>query len=303
MPDRSRAVQTREIRTSESTSEGLRVRPVSAVLGAEVSGVALADADEKTLCEIERAFNEHSVLVFRDQTLTPADQIRFTRHFGEVARHPLYRSAALDGHPEVLVLDHKDSQFINGRNDMWHSDITFAEQPPLGSVLYCKSATTGLGDTLFCSMRQAYENLSGGLKTALSGLRAEHSAGKMAKLNNSRAYNVPITEVPPSVLHPVVRSHPGNGRPSLFVNPIYTVTIEGMTDQESDAVLGPLYREAIRAENIYRHRWRIGDVVMFDNRCTMHYVVPDYGLETHRLMHRTTAAGDRPRPEPARTHP
>ena len=276
------------------TFQRIQVESVAAALGAEVTGVSLGTNDNETLREIEQAFNEYSVLVFRNQTLTVDEQIRFTRHFGEVQRHPLYRSAVLDGHPEILVLQHKDGQYINGRNDMWHSDITFAEKPPLGSVLYCKAATTGLGDTQFCSMRRAYQSLSAGLKKSLGGLRAEHSARKMAKINNSRAYNIPITDVPPPVLHPVVRLHPGSGLPSLFVNPIYTMALEGMTEPESDALLVPLYREATRTENIYRHRWHVDDVVMFDNRCTMHYVVPDYGPETHRLMHRTTAAGDRP---------
>jgi len=281
-------------RSVTSSSSILEVEPVGATLGARISNIDLACCGPDEVDAIRHAFDEYSVLVFPNQDLSPSEQIRFTGHFGPVARHPLYRSAALDGHPEILVLDHKDGRYVNGRNDMWHSDITFAEEPPLGSVLYCKQATTGLGDTQFCSMRSAYQNLSPGLKRTLDTLHAEHSAVRMVEINNSRPYNVPIETVPKAVSHPVVRTHPGNGSRGLFVNPIYTLRLCGMTEAESAPLLDHLYEVATQVENIYRHRWQIGDVVMFDNRCTMHYVVPDYGPEIHRLMHRTTAAGERP---------
>jgi taurine dioxygenase len=112
--------------------------------------------------------------------------------------------------------------------------------------------------------------------------------------NNSESYNVPIDEVPPPVNHPVVRTNRATGKQNLFVNPIYTIRFAGMTEKESDPLLNYLYEQATRPDNIYRHRWKVNDVVMFDNRCAMHYVVLDYGPEMHRLMHRTTAAGERP---------
>jgi taurine dioxygenase len=235
------------------------------------------------------------VLAFRGQDLGPASQVAFTRIFGEVHRHPLYRSKVLDGHPEILVLEHQGGKFYNGRNDVWHADVTFAEAPPLGSVLHCRDTTPGFGDTLFCSMSAAYDALSPGLRRILDGMHAEHSAARMVERNNAQSYNVPMAEVPPPVVHPVVAVHPETGRRSLFVNPIYTIRFCDMTEAESRPLLEYLFDLATRPENVYRHRWQVGDVVMFDNRCLMHYVAVDYGPSVHRLMHRTTAAGGPPR--------
>ncbi|MBT5228070.1 MAG: hypothetical protein HOM12_09620 [Proteobacteria bacterium] len=268
--------------------------PASGALGAVVEGLDISKLNSAQVAAIRPLLDEYSVLVFPDQELTPEEQIAFTAHFGPVEQHPLYRSAILDGYPEILVLEHKNHEWVNGRNDVWHSDVTFSEEPPLGSVLYCRAITEGLGDTLFCSMRRAYDALSPGMQQMLRQLSAEHSSARMVVRNNSESYNVPIDEVPPPVNHPVVRTNRATGKQNLFVNPIYTIRFAGMTEKESDPLLNYLYEQATRPDNIYRHRWKVNDVVMFDNRCAMHYVVLDYGPEMHRLMHRTTAAGERP---------
>lgn len=272
----------------------LSISPVSGALGAVIEGLDISKLNSAQVAAIRPLLDEYSVLVFPDQELTPEEQIAFTAHFGPVEQHPLYRSAILDGYPEILVLEHKNHEWVNGRNDVWHSDVTFSEEPPLGSVLYCRAITEGLGDTLFCSMRRAYDALSPGMQQMLRQLSAEHSSARMVVRNNSESYNVPIDEVPPPVNHPVVRTNRATGKQNLFVNPIYTIRFAGMTEKESDPLLNYLYEQATRPDNIYRHRWKVNDVVMFDNRCAMHYVVLDYGPEMHRLMHRTTAAGERP---------
>ena len=274
--------------------ESLSISPASGALGAVIEGLDVSNLDSEQIAAVRMLLDEYSVLVFPGQKLTPEDQIAFTANFGAVEQHPLYRSAILDGYPEILVLEHKNHQWVNGRNDVWHSDVTFSEKPPLGSVLYCRAITEGLGDTLFCSMRQAYDTLSPGMQQMLGQLTAEHSSERMVVRNNSEGYNVPIDDVPPPVNHPVVRTNLANGKKNLFVNPIYTIRFSGMTEKESDPLLNYLYEQATRPDNIYRHRWRVNDVVMFDNRCAMHYVVLDYGPEMHRLMHRTTAAGEKP---------
>ena len=276
------------------SSVSYSLRLASGALGVVVDGLDIGNLDTEQIAVIRSLLDEHSVLVFPDQELSPEEQIAFTAHFGTVEQHPLYRSAILEGYPEILVLEHKDHQWVNGRNDVWHSDVTFSKTPPLGSVLYCRDITTGLGDTLFCSMRRAFDALSPGLQEMLEQMSAEHSSVRMVERNNSESYNVPIKHVPPAVNHPVVRTNRVNGKKNLFVNPIYTIRFSGLTEEESDPLLNYLYDQATRPDNIYRHRWRINDVVMFDNRCTMHYVVLDYGPEMHRLMHRTTAAGERP---------
>ena len=275
-------------------SSSYSLRPASGALGVIVDGLDIGKLDTEQIAVIRSLLDEYSVLVFPDQDLTPEEQIGFTAHFGTVEQHPLYRSAILDGHPEILVLEHRNHKWVNGRNDVWHSDVTFSKNPPLGSVLYCRDITTGFGDTLFCSMRRAYDALSPGLQAMLGRMSAEHSSIRMVERNNSESYNVAIESVPPPVNHPVVRTNKANGKKNLFVNPIYTIRFSDMTEHESDPLLNYLYHQATRPDNIYRHRWRINDVVMFDNRCAMHYVVLDYGPEMHRLMHRTTAAGERP---------
>ena len=272
----------------------LSISPASGALGAVIEGLDISKLNSAQVAAIRPLLDEYSVLVFPDQELTPEEQIAFTAHFGPVEQHPLYRSAILDGYPEILVLEHKNHEWVNGRNDVWHSDVTFSEEPPLGSVLYCRAITEGLGDTLFCSMRRAYDALSPGMQQMLRQLSAEHSSARMVVRNNSESYNVPIDEVPPPVNHPVVRTNRATGKQNLFVNPIYTIRFAGMTEKESDPLLNYLYEQATSPDNIYRHRWKVNDVVMFDNRCAMHYVVLDYGPEMHRLMHRTTAAGERP---------
>jgi taurine dioxygenase len=128
----------------------------------------------------------------------------------------------------------------------------------------------------------------------LDGMKAEHSAALLRERNNKNSYNVPIGDIAPPVIHPVIRTHPDSGRKSLFVNPSFITNFVGMTREESLPLLNYLYGVASQPERVYRHRWRVGDVVMWDQRCTMHYVVIDYGPDMHRLMHRTTASGNRP---------
>lgn len=274
----------------------IAVTPVCGAAGAEIAGVDLSQPlSEAVRSEVHRAFLQYSLVLFRDQDLSPAAQIDFTGLFGPVVQHPLYRSAEIDGHPEILVLEHKAGQFFNGRNDIWHSDVTFEERPALGSVLHCRACWEGFGDTMFANQNLAYESLSDQMKTMLGGLEAEHSAALLAERNNDASNNVPIRDVPAPVRHPVIRTHPETGRKSLYVNEAFTTGIVRMPTEESRALLDFLYTHATQPRFVYRHRWRVGDVVMFDNRCLMHYVVLDFPPEMHRRMHRTTAGGDRPR--------
>ena len=280
---------------SASVFRHIEVVPVGPALGAEIRGVDLArPLSDEAKRDIRRAFIEYAVLLFRGQDVDPASQIAFTRLFGACEQHPLYRSNQIEGFPEVLVIEHKDGKFLNGRNDIWHADVTFAERPPLGSILQCKAGREGFGDTLFASLTRAYEALSPGMQRLLEPLQGVHSAKVLQDRNNAAKENVAVTEIPPPVEHPVVRVHPDSGRPTLFVNAAYTVGIKDLRPEESQPLLDSIYAHATRPEFCYRHRWRVGDVVMFDNRCLLHYVSVDYGPDLHRKMHRTTAAGDRP---------
>lgn len=280
---------------AEQPYHKITVKALCGAAGAEIGGVDLAKPlSDDTVAEIRRAFLDRSVLAFRGQELTPATQIAFTSLFGKVEQHPHYRTNAIEGYPEILVLEHKAGQYINGKNDIWHADITFIESPPLGSVLHCKAAWEGYSDTMFANQFMAYEALSEPVRRMLDGLQAEHSAEILQRRNNAHAYNNRIENIAPPVVHPVVRTHPESGRKSLFVNPVYTTRVLGLSEEESRCILDFLFAHSVRPDFVYRHRWRVGDVVMFDNRCLQHYVVPDHPSAMHRLMHRTTAAGDRP---------
>ena len=273
----------------------LELNPLCGALGAEVNGVDLSDdLESATMNAIKKAFDENIVLLFRKQNLTPAQHVDFTSFFGPVEAHPLGSREGAQAQPEILVLENR-ADTPAPRNDFWHSDISFAECPPLGSVLHALEVPgEGLGDTLFCNMYKVFEELSPGLQKTLEGLRALHSAEALVMRNNANDNNAkPISSIPDLVSHPVVRTHPETSRKALYINPYYTESFEGWSPAESKLLLDWLTKRANRPENIYRHRWKKGDVLMWDNRCAMHYAVYDYGSKA-RLFHRATAAGDRP---------
>ena len=282
------------MQATQSTAR-LTVKPLSGTLGAEVTDVDLAGAlDDELVGAIQQAFHQHLVLVFRGQTLAPADQLAFTRLFGPVEPHPLASRRGVEGHPEVLVFENKKGT-PGARNDFWHSDISFAEKPPAGSVLYARTITEGCGDTMFCNMYHAYDELSEGMRRMLDGLTAMHTSAPLVERNRAAASDGrPITDVPPPVEHPVVRTHPETGRKALYVNPYFTSHFAAMTADESRPLLQFLHQHSTRPENVFRHRWREGDLLLWDNRCAMHYAVYDYDDTRPRLMNRTTAGGDRP---------
>ena len=283
------------IQTSKSPSR-ISVSPLAGTLGAKVEGVDLtAPLGEELLHEIKSAFYEYLVLVFPEQSIAPADQVAFTRQFGPVEGHPLSPRKGVEGFPEVLVFENKPGT-PGSRNDFWHSDISFAETPPAVSVLYGRTITPGCGDTMFCNMYRAYEELSEGMRRMLDRLTALHTSEALALRNRDiNSDGLPIIDIPPPSRHPVVRTHAVTNRKALYVNPYFTSQFNEMTRDESRPLLEYLYARAARPENVYRHSWSQGDLLMWDNRCAMHYAVYDYDDSQPRLMHRTTARGDRPR--------
>ena len=205
--------------------------------------------------------------------------------------HPLGSRRGLEQFPQVMVLENRKGK-LGPRNDLWHSDISYGEIPPLGSALYAIEVTQGRADTMFNNMYAAYEKLSPGLRATLDTLQAVHTAEPLVREVPSR---LSVKEAPPGVVHPVVRTHPETGRKALYVSPWFTSHFVGWTVDESQALLEYLIAEATQHENIYRHHWRVGDFLMWDNRCAMHYGVRDYDDTMPRFLWRVTAAGDRPR--------
>jgi taurine dioxygenase len=281
----------------------LALRKVSPILGAEVKGIDLsAPVAPETIEELTQAVAEYGVLVFPDQHLPPEQHLRFTRRFGPLEEHVL-SDALLPGHPEIYVLSNVvENGKPQGRSyagTYWHSDLSYVKEPSLGSMLYALEVPEVGGDTLFASMYRAYETLSRGLQRLLEGLEAVHDFAHADKLYFSkRTDGGQLTAAQkartPPVTHPVLRTHPVSGRRALFVNPGFTAHFADMSPEESQPLLQYLFQHAIQPAFVYRHRWRRGDLVFWDNRCTMHQAIRDYGPDEHRHMHRTTVRGESP---------
>lgn len=275
----------------------IAVEPVSGTVGAVVRGVDLSEPlGQDTIAEIRSAFLSHHVLFFHDQDLTAESQLRFGRYFGDLDTHPFVEGT--DAHPEVIEIITEPDDVLNFGGG-WHSDVTFLDEPDLGSILYAIDVPPFGGDTLFADQHAAYEALSDTMKGLLDGLEARHSAGpQYAEGGYSTLSKSMKTKSPERadrvVCHPLVRTHPETGEKALYVNPSFTIGIEGMRLDESMALLGFLFNHMVREPFTCRFRWSTGSVAMWDNRSVLHYALFDYrGHRRH--MRRITVKGDRPR--------
>ncbi len=278
----------------------LEIHPLSGHLGAEIAGVDLARLDDDGFAEIHRAFLDHAVLVFRDQKLEHPDQLAFAKRFGEPEVHPI--AIGMESWPEIIKV-WKPAGERASFGTSWHSDNSFFETPSLASILYGVTLPPYGGDTLWVSTETAWDTLSAGMKEIVDGLQAVHGASRAydpavtgeAKYRGEAAINYRLSDaIDEEVVHPVVRTHPETGRKGIFVNPMFTLRIVGLHEDESDALLRFLYRHTTRPEFSCRLQWKPGTVAIWDNRCTQHYAIDDYeGFD--RLMYRVTVKGDRPR--------
>ncbi len=274
----------------------ISVKRVGAFLGAEVTGLDLSQPlDDATVAEIGRAHAEHGVLVFPDQKISSDDLMRFGRYFGELTVHPF--STSTEALPELIVYDNKEGN-PPAPTDIWHTDETFRDCPPMGTALCAKIIPDMGGDTAFASMTAIYEGLSDRMQHFLSGLEAVHDFKPFKTLfadtEEGREKLRGFERKYPPATHPVIRAHPVTGKKALFVNPQFTLYIKGMEEDESRTILELLFRKALRHEYHYRHRWRPDMVVFWDNRSLQHSALHDY-YPQRRLMERVTIAGDRPR--------
>ena len=274
----------------------MKTKCINGALGVELCNVDLNVINSQLKSDIQRLFNKHLVLLFRGQNLTPESQIEFSKLFGSVKSHPLKTRRSVDGHPEVLILENQPGR-PGAPNDYWHSDISHSDKPPSATILHSLIVPEGRGDTMLCNMVRAYDQLSDHMRNVIQGLEGLHSG--MATLERSIAGKsdarpIDPSEIKPPRAHPIVRSPAGTKQKAIFVNPHFTVGIKGLDAEESNWVLDHLYKIATQPENIYRHQWKAGDVLVWDNRRTMHYAVRDYTEDMPRKLHRCTASGEIP---------
>jgi taurine dioxygenase len=278
------------------------VRAFDAAFGAEIIGLDLSrPLIAEDFARIHRAHLDHHVLVFRNQRITPAQQIEFTRRFGPLQVHVLHQFA-LAAYPEVLIVsnivENGKPVGLGDAGHFWHSDLSYKEKPSLGSLLHAQELPLEGGDTLFANMHAAYDALPAHLREAIDGLHAEHTyLARYAELQKRSPWRPnlsaeQIAQVKP-VVHPVVRTHPETGRKALFVSEHFTTRIVGLPDHESRALLDELFAHSVKPEFVYRHVWVEHDMVFWDNRSLMHLAAgtPDH---LRRKLYRTTIEGDTP---------
>jgi len=274
------------------------VRPVSANVGAEIHGVDLAQPlTERSYGEIRAALNEHGVIFFRNQAITPDQQMAFAEHFGAFDVDPTAEVGHPPGYPMICEV-RKEPEATRNIGGNWHTDHCFDPDPPLGSILLARELPDYGGDTMFASMYAAYDALSDGLKKTLEGLNAVHAKTR-AFVGLTRERQVSANEhadiqsrfAAREAVHPVVPRHPESGRKLLFVNPTYTVRFEGWTEKESEPLLKYLFQHAARPEFTCRFQWRVGSIAFWDNRAVWHYALNDYH-GSRRLMHRIAIKGN-----------
>lgn len=259
----------------------MRCRPVTPTIGAEITDVDLSvGPDSEIARSISALLLEHGVLVFRDQPLSRDAHVAFSSWFGRPERLPL----GLQDHPEIVRIEH-DADMPPSEN-IWHADLSFLPEPPLGAVLRAVEVPVAGGDTLFADMRDVWLRLPERIQSTVRNLTAEHDIAKWA--DGARADE--LRAAAPVARHPVVRVHPDTGEAILFVNPAYTTRIVELGDDDSSALLDYLFRQINVPEVQCRVRWEPGTVVLWDNRSVLHYATGDY-LPARRVMERVSISG------------
>lgn len=269
----------------------LTLRRTSGALGAEISGVDLSqELSDRTVAAIRQALVEHQVIFFRDQDLTPAQQVAFGKRFGPLNIHPYV--AGMTGHREVMEIIKEPSDKINFGGG-WHSDMSFLQTPAIGSILYAVELPEWGGDTLFASQAAAFDALSPGLQRTLEGLYAVHSASREYSAQGASAQkrgSMNVAEADGYVgefVHPMVLVHPETGRKALYVNPAFTLKIDGWKTRESKALLDYLFEHCRYEAFTTRFQWAKGSVAFWDNRSVWHFALNDYPGQ-RRHMRRVT---------------
>jgi len=282
-----------------AVAERIEIVPTGAALGAELRGIDLRGVDDATFAAIHRAWNDHLVLLVRGQSLSDDDLIAFSRRFGALDWAPVQENGRrfVDGKPELYVVSNVVENGVaigslGAGEAVWHTDMSYLPDPPKASILYALEVPPAGGATGFCDMYRAYEELPAELKRAIEGRRLKHDG-----TFNSGGYvreGVVATDDPiasPGTFHPIVCTHPETGRKTLYLGRRRNAYIEGLALAESEALLDALWEHATRDQATWYNQWRVGDLVLWDNRCTMHRRDP-FDAAARRVMHRTQIKGE-----------
>ncbi len=271
------------------------IKPLTPTIGAEIHGIDLSEPqDAASLAAVRAALLEWKVVFFRNQEITTEQHLAFASAFGALEVHPF--APQKQGYPEVLAITHDRER--PGKENTWHSDVTWRLEPSLGSILRSLEVPDTGGDTLFADMYAAYEGLSDEVKSKIEGKTAIHDFAHfrrgLRKAGKSETEIAEYNKAYPEAEHPVVRTHPETGRRAIYVNAAFTQYIVGMERAESDTLLRHLYAQAAVPEYQCRFRWAVNSIAFWDNRASQHYAVSDYWPAVRR-MERVTIVGDRPR--------
>ncbi len=272
----------------------MKVRKLSYALGAEVLDFRVVDKPSaETLSELKDLFHRYQILLFRDQPISFETHINFSALFGTLDDHkhvPEYRS---DSHPQLIKVTNEGKERKTVFGQQWHSDHSQTICPSMASLLHAHELPEVGGETMFTNMYMAFDTLSPGMQHLLQGMRAVHTvvnAGHLRGISDESRRQKELRN--PPVLHPVVRVHPETGRKALYVSEMLTSRFEHLTEQESAPLLEYLFKHSTQPEFVYRHQWRKHDLLMWDNRCTMHLALMDYDHAQLRRLFRTTILGD-----------
>jgi len=280
------------------------VRKSGAACGAEIEFDLAQDIPDSTFREIESAFHDNIVVVFREQQLSSQRHIEFSSRFGELEIH-IVKKYLLPGFPEILLISNIRNEAgehigLADAGFTWHTDTSYRRRPSRCSLLYAKEVPQRdgepLGDTVFANTIAAYEALSDSMKRRIDGLKAIHRYSERRRVADSPRPKLTAEQLAetPDIAHPIVRTHPYTGRKSLYVTAGECVGIEGMAEDEAVELIAELDAHCVRPEFLYRHKWQVGDLLMWDNATSMHLAICDYALPQRRLMHRTTVIGTVP---------
>jgi taurine dioxygenase len=277
----------------------IAANPSNRALGAEIEGVDLKDVGEEEFAAIHRAWLDHLVVLFRGQQLTDEELIRFSRRFGALDWAPIQETGRrfVEGHPEIYVVSNVVENGVpigslGAGEAVWHTDMSYLEIPPKASMLYALETPPAGGDTYFCNMYTAYDSLPGALRERVDGLTLKHdgtynSGGYVRQ--GVTAVDDPVTSV--GAYHPLVTTHPETGRRALYLGRRRNAYISGLPVPESEALLDELWRSGTRDELTWAHQWHPGDLVLWDNRCTMHRR-DRFDANSRRILHRTQIKGE-----------